>query len=160
MNSAALRAERAVADYLAAGTWTDVTEPTCLTSYDRGIFTEASEEVRDTMPAFPYLIVRSMASNPVHPQDLTHEMVIAVDLYLSADEATAANVLKTVGLLEGLLRELFDDGGAADLNAAADNANGAFQAHFAFPGDFGGSSVEGRARVFNRTFTLFASATL
>jgi hypothetical protein len=160
MNSAALRAERAVADYLTAATWTDVTEPTCLTSYDRGALSAQSEETADSMPSFPYLIVRAASSNPVHPQDLTHEIVLAVDLYMPADDAEASGILKTVGLLEGLIRELFDTNGAAVLNAAADNANGAFQAHFAFPGDFGGSSVEGRARVFNRTFTLFGSATL
>jgi hypothetical protein len=159
MNSAALRAERAVADYLAAATWTDVTEPTCLASYDRGALSAQSEETADSMPSFPYLIVRATSSNPVHPQDLTHEIQITVDLHLSADDAEASGVMKTVGLLEGLIRELFEDG-STDLNAAADNANGAFQAHFAFPGDFGGSSVEGRARVFNRTFTLFGSATV
>lgn len=160
MNSAALRAERAVADYLSAATWTGVTEPTFLASYDRGANAAQSEESRDTMPAFPYAIIRATSSNPVHPHDLTHEIGLTVDLFLSADDAEASAVLATVGTLEGLIRELFDTSGATVLNAAADNANGPFQAHFAFPGDFGGSSIEGRARVFSRNFTLFGSATL
>ena len=57
MNAAALRAELAVADYLAAADWSTsgAGTPTCLTSYSRGLYDDPDDQ--DVMPNFPRLIV-------------------------------------------------------------------------------------------------------
>jgi len=137
MNAVALRAELAVADYLAAANWSasGAGTPTCLTSYSRGLYDDPDDQ--DVMPNFPRLVVSTNSARPMQRTDLTCEIEISVELQLSAD-----------------------DTGASALDAAANDASGPFTAQFAAPLDFGASSISNRSRTFTRTFTLFCSATI
>jgi hypothetical protein len=159
MNAVALRAELAVADYLAAANWSasGAGTPTCLTSYSRGLYDDPDDQ--DVMPNFPRLVVSTNSARPMQRTDLTCEIEIAVELQLSADDTDEAAVLTTVQVLDNLILPLFDDTGASPLNAAANDASGPFTAQFAAPLDFGASSISNRSRTFTRTFTLYCSAT-
>jgi len=160
MNAVALRAELAVADYLAAANWSasGAGTPTCLTSYSRGLYDDPDDQ--DVMPNFPRLVVSTNSARPMQRTDLTCEVEIAVELQLSADDTDEAAVLTTVQVLDNLILPLFDDTGASALDAAATDTSGHFTAQFADPMDFGGSSISNRSRTFTRTFTLYCSATL
>lgn len=160
MNAVALRAEKAVADYLAAADWSSsgTGTPTCLTSYSRGLYDDPDEQ--DTMPNFPRVVVSSTSARPMQRTDLTCEVNIEVELQLSADDTDEADVLTTVAALDSLILPLFDANGASVLDADQDNASGPFTAQFATPLDFGASSISNRSRTFTRTFTLYCSATL
>jgi len=160
MNAVALRAELAVADYLAAANWSasGAGTPTCLTSYSRGLYDDPDDQ--DVMPNFPRLVVSTNSARPMQRTDLTCEIEIAVELQLSADDTDEAAVLTTVQVLDNLILPLFDDAGASALDAAANHASGPFTAQFAAPLDFGASSISNRSRTFTRTFTLYCSATL
>jgi len=160
MNAVALRAELAVADYLAAANWSasGAGTPTCLTSYSRGLYDDPDDQ--DVMPNFPRLVVSTNSARPMQRTDLTCEVEIAVELQLSADDTDEAAVLTTVQVLDNLILPLFDDAGASVLDAAANDASGPFTAQFAAPLDFGASSISNRSRTFTRTFTLFCSATI
>ena len=159
MNAAALRAEKAVADYLAAADWSasGAGTTTCLTSYSRGLYDDPDEQ--DTMPNFPRLVVSSNSARPVQRTDLTCEVEIAVELQLSADDTDEDDVLTTVQVLDNRILPLFDQTGASALDAAENDAGGPFTAQFAAPLDFGASSISNRSRTFTRTFTLYCSAT-
>jgi len=159
MNAHALRAERALAVYFAAGNWGDVTVPTALASLDLGQESVQDENVRNNLPPFPYIIVRATSSESIHPLTQTQTMTLSIDLHLSADDVNPSAAMAAVGQLDSLIMPLFDTDGAAALNAASDDENGPFTAQYVFPGDLGGSSVEGRARVFNRIITIIGSAT-
>ena len=160
MNAVALRAEKAVADYLAATDWSasGAGIPTCLTSYSRGLYDDPDEQ--DVMPNFPRLVVSTNSARPVQRTDLTCELEIAVELQLSADDTDEADVLTTVQVLDNRILPLFDDAGASALDAPANDASGPFRAQFAAPLDFGAASISNRSRTFTRTFTLYCSATL
>jgi len=160
MNAVALRAELAVADYLAAADWSasGAGTPTCLTSYSRGLYDDPDEQ--DVMPNFPRLVVSTNSARPVQRTDLTCELEIAVELQLSADDTDEADVLTTVQVLDNRILPLFDDTGASTLNAPSNDASGPFTAQFAAPLDFGAASISNRSRTFTRTFTLYCSATL
>jgi hypothetical protein len=160
MNAVALRAEKAVADYLAAADWSasGAGTPTCLTSYSRGLYDDPDEQ--DVMPNFPRLVVSTNSARPVQRTDLTCELEIAVELQLSADDTDEADVLTTVQVLDNRILPLFDDAGASALDAPSNDANGPFTAQFAAPLDFGAASISNRSRTFTRTFTLYCSATL
>ena len=160
MNAVALRAELAVADYLAAANWSasGAGTPTCLTSYSRGLYDDPDDQ--DVMPNFPRLVVSTNSARPMQRTDLTCEVEIAVELQLSADDTDEAAVLTTVQVLDNLILPLFDDTGASTLDAAANDASGPFTAQFAAPLDFGASSISNRSRTFTRTFTLYCSATI
>lgn len=160
MSATPLRAERAIADFLTAANWGEgVTAPKALASYDLGQESAQDDGVRNTMPDLPYVVIRTTASQSVHPQDRTQEMTVSLDLYVSADDVNPVAAASLAGTLDDIILPLFDTDGAAVLNAAVDHADGPFTAQYAFPGDLGGSSVEGRARVFNRIITLIGSAT-
>ena len=160
MNAVALRAELAVADYLAAANWSTsgAGTPTCLTSYSRGLYDDPDEQ--DVMPNFPRLVVSTNSARPVQRTDLTCELEIAIELQLSADDTDEADVLTTVQVLDNRILPLFDDTGASALDASANDASGPFTAQFAAPLDFGAASISNRSRTFTRTFTLYCSATL
>ena len=160
MNAVALRAELAVADYLAAADWSasGAGTPTCLTSYSRGLYDDPDEQ--DVMPNFPRLVVSTNSARPVQRTDLTCELEIAIELQLSADDTDEADVLTTVQVLDNRILPLFDDAGASALDAPADDASGPFTAQFAAPLDFGAASISNRSRTFTRTFTLYCSATI
>jgi hypothetical protein len=160
MNAVALRAEKAVADYLAATDWSDSGSgtPTCLTSYSRGLYDDPDEQ--DVMPNFPRLVVSTNSARPVQRVDLTNEVEVSVELQLSADDTDEADVLTTVQVLDNRILPLFDDSGASALNAPSNDASGPFTAQFAAPLDFGAASISNRSRTFTRTFTLYCSATL
>lgn len=160
MNAVALRAELAVADYLAAADWSasGAGTPTCLTSYSRGLYDDPDEQ--DVMPNFPRLVVSTNSARPVQRTDLTCELEIAVELQLSADDTDEADVLTTVQVLDNRILPLFDDAGASALDAPANDDSGPFTAQFAAPLDFGAASISNRSRTFTRTFTLYCSATL
>ncbi len=160
MNAVALRAELAVADYLAATDWSasGAGIPTCLTSYSRGLYDDPDEQ--DVMPNFPRLVVSTNSARPVQRTDLTCELEIAIELQLSADDTDEADVLTTVQVLDNRILPLFDDTGASALDASANDASGPFTAQFAAPLDFGAASISNRSRTFTRTFTLYCSATL
>ena len=159
MNAVALRAEKAVADYLAAADWSasGAGTPTCLTSYSRGLYDDPDEQ--DTMPNFPRLVVASNSARPVQRTDLTCEVEIDVELQLSADDTDEDDVLTTVQVLDNRILPLFDQAGASALDAATNDPSGPFTAQFAAPLDFGASSISNRSRTFTRTFTLYCSAT-
>lgn len=160
MNATSLRAERALADYLNAADWGEgITRPRSLASYDLGAETYQDDQVQNKRPPFPYVFVRATSSQSIHPLSRTQEITLSLDLYVSADDVNPDGVSAIAGAMDELVLPLFDDAGAAVLDAAADHASGPFTAQHAFPGDLGGSSVEGRARVFNRTITLIGSAT-
>jgi hypothetical protein len=160
MNAAALRAEKAVADYLAAADWSasGAGTPTCLTSYSRGLYDDPDEQ--DVMPNFPRLVVSTNSARPVQRTDLTCEVEIAVELQLSADDTDEADVLTTVQVLDNRILPLFDESGASALDAPPNDVSGPFTAQFAAPLDFGASSISNRSRTFTRTFTLYCSATI
>ena len=160
MNAVALRAEKAVADYLAAADWSasGAGTPTCLTSYSRGLYDDQDEQ--DVMPNFPRLVVSTNSARPVQRTDLTCELEIAVELQLSADDTDEADVLTTVQVLDNRILPLFDDAGASTLDAPSNDVSGPFTAQFAAPLDFGAASISNRSRTFTRTFTLYCSATL
>jgi len=160
MNAVALRAEKAVADYLAAADWSGsgAGTPTCLTSYSRGLYDDP--DLEDVMPNFPRLVVSANSARPVQRVDLTNEVEVSVELQLSADDTDEADVLTTVQVLDNRILPLFDDTGASALDAPSNDASGPFTAQFAAPLDFGGSSISNRSRTFTRTFTLYCSATL
>lgn len=160
MNAVALRAELAVADYLAAADWSTsgAGTPTCLTSYSRGLYDDPDDQ--DVMPNFPRLVVSTNSARPVQRTDLTCEIEIAVELQLSADDTDESSMLTTVRVLDNRILPLFDDAGASALDAGANDASGPFTAQFAAPLDFGASSISNRSRTFTRTFTLFCSATI
>ncbi|MEY4967297.1 MAG: hypothetical protein RL274_2880, partial [Pseudomonadota bacterium] len=106
MNAAALRAELAVADYLAAADWSasGAGTPTCLTSYSRGLYDDPDDQ--DAMPNFPRLVVSTNSARPMQRTDLTCEIEIAVELQLSADDTDEAAVLTTVQVLDNLIHRL------------------------------------------------------
>jgi hypothetical protein len=160
MNAVALRAEKAVADYLAAADWSasGAGTPTCLTSYSRGLYDDPDEQ--DVMPNFPRLVVSTNSARPVQRTDLTCELEIAVELQLSADDTDEADVLTTVQVLDNRILPLFDDAGASTLDAPSNDASGPFTAQFAAPLDFGAASISNRSRTFTRTFTLYCSSTI
>lgn len=160
MNGVAPRAEKAIADYLAAGDWSGAGAgtPSVLTSYSRGLYDDPDEQ--DTMPNFPRVIVSSTIARPLQRTDLTCEVNVEIELQLSADDTDEADVLTTVAALDTIILPLFDANGAAVLNADEDHASGPFTAQFATPLDFGASSISNRARIFTRSITLFCSATL
>jgi hypothetical protein len=160
MNAVALRAELAVADYLAAANWSasGAGTPTCLTSYSRGLYDDPDDQ--DVMPNFPRLVVSTNSARPMQRTDLTCEIEIAVELQLSADDTDEAAVLTTVQVLDNLILPLFDDAGASALDALSNDASGPFTAQFAAPLDFGAASISNRSRTFTRIFTLYCSATL
>jgi len=160
MNAVALRAELAVADYLAAADWSasGAGTPTCLTSYSRGLYDDPDDQ--DVMPNFPRLVVSTNSARPMQRTDLTCEVEIAVELQLSADDTDEAAMLTTVQVLDNLILPLFDDAGASALNAPSNDASGPFTGQFAAPLDFGASSISNRSRTFTRTFTLYCSATI
>jgi hypothetical protein len=159
MNAVALRAEKAVADYLAATDWSaaGAGTPTCLTSYSRGLYDDPDEQ--DVMPNFPRLVVSSNSARPIQRTDLTCEVEMEVELQLSADDTDEEDILTTLQVLDNRILPLFDQTGASALDADATSASGAFSAQFAAPLDFGASSISNRARTFTRTFTLYCSAT-
>jgi hypothetical protein len=160
MNAVALRAEKAVADYLAAADWSasGAGTPTCLTSYSRGLYDDP--DLEDVMPNFPRLVVSTNSARPVQRVDLTNEVEVSVELQLSADDTDEADVLTTVQVLDNRILPLFDDSGASALDAPTNDASGPFTAQFAAPLDFGAASISNRSRTFTRTFTLYCSATL
>lgn len=160
MNAVALRAEKAVADYLAAADWSGSGSgtPTCLTSYSHGLYDDPDEQ--DVMPNFPRLVVSTNSARPVQRVDLTNEVEVSVELQLSADDTDEAAVLTTVQVLDNRILPLFDDSGASALDAPSNDASGPFTAQFAAPLDFGAASISNRSRTFTRTFTLYCSATL
>lgn len=183
MNGVALRAEQALADYFAAASWPDdsvlllesgsqllledgfsiiysqgLGVPDALPSFSRGEYED--EDTQDTMPAFPRIIVSAQSATPLQRTDLTCEVQIQVELQVSADDSTRLQIRETVGRLEGLILPLFDDSGSSVLNADVDSEWGPFNAQFAVPADFGQSSVSNRSRTYQRTFSLFCSATL
>jgi len=160
MNAVALRAELAVADYLAAADWSasGAGTPTCLTSYSRGLYDDPDDQ--DVMPNFPRLVVSTNSARPMQRTDLTCEVEIAVELQLSADDTDEAAMLTTVQVLDNRILPLFDDAGASVLNAPSNDPSGPFTAQFAAPLDFGASSISNRSRTFTRTFTLYCSSTL
>ena len=160
MNAVALRAEKAVADYLAAADWSGSGSgtPTCLTSYSRGLYDDP--DLEDVMPNFPRLVVSTNSARPVQRVDLTNEVEVSVELQLSADDTDEAAVLTTVQVLDNRILPLFDDAGASTLDAPTNDASGPFTAQFAAPLDFGAASISNRSRTFTRTFTLYCSATL
>ena len=160
MNAVALRAEKAVADYLAAADWSASGSgtPTCLTSYSRGLYDDP--DLEDVMPNFPRLVVSTNSARPVQRVDLTNEVEVSVELQLSADDTDEAAVLTTVQVLDNRILPLFDDAGASALDAATNDASGPFTAQFAAPLDFGAASISNRSRTFTRTFTLYCSATI
>jgi hypothetical protein len=159
MNAVALRAEKAVADYLAAADWSGsgAGTPTCLTSYSRGLYDDP--DLEDIMPNFPRLVVSTNSARPVQRVDLTNEVEVSVELQLSADDTDEATVLTTVQVLDNRILPLFDDAGASALDAPSNDASGPFTAQFAAPLDFGAASISNRSRTFTRTFTLYCSAT-
>ena len=159
MNAVALRAEKAVADYLASADWSEsgTGTPTCLTSYSRGLYDDPDEQ--DTMPNFPRLVVSTNSAQPIQRTDLTCEVEVQVELQLSADDTDESAALSTVRVLDNQILLLFDDSGASALDAAEDDDNGPFTAQFAAPLDFGASSISNRSRTFTRNFTLYCSAT-
>jgi len=159
MNAVALRAEKAVADYLAAADWSasGAGTPTCLTSYSRGLYDDP--DLEDVMPNFPRLVVSTNSARPVQRVDLTNEVEVSVELQLSADDTDEAAVLTTVQVLDNRILPLFDDSGASALDAATNDASGPFTAQFAAPLDFGAASISNRSRTFTRTFTIYCSAT-
>ena len=158
MNAVALRAEKAVADYLAAADWSSsgTGTPTCLTSYSRGLYDDP--DLQDTMPNFPRIIVSTNSARPVQRTDLTCEVEVEVELQLSADDTDEADALSTVRVLDNRILPLVDDTGASALDAAANDDSGPFTAQFAAPLDFGASSISNRSRTFTRTFTIYCSA--
>lgn len=158
MNAVALRAERALADWLAAQDWSasGTGTPTCLTSYGHGAFADFDRE--DQMPDFPRIVVRASSTVPVHPIDRTCEIDLSAVLQISADDTTENNLLKTVQVFEDLLQYLFVDDNVTELSAGDDSPYGGFDAQFAVPVDFGVSDTSERARTFTRTMTLFAAA--
>ena len=183
MNGVSLRAELALADYLSAASWPDdavlllesgdlillesgssiiysqgLGAPDVLPSFSRGEY--EAEEDQDTLPAFPRIIVSAQSATPMQRTDLTCEVQIQVELQVSADDSTRLQIRETVGRLEGLILPLFDDSGSVVLNADVDSEWGPFNAQFAVPADFGQSSVSNRSRTYQRTFSLFCSATL
>jgi hypothetical protein len=160
MNAVALRAEKAVADYLAAADWSasGAGTPTCLTSYSRGLYDDPDEQ--DVMPNFPRLVVSTNSARPVQRTDLTCELEIAIELQLSADDTDEADVLTTVQVLDNRILPLFDESGASALDTPSNDASGPFTAQFAAPLDFGAASISNRSRTFTRTFTLYCSATI
>ena len=160
MNAVALRAEKAVADYLAAADWSasGAGTPTCLTSYSRGLYDDP--DLEDVMPNFPRLVVSTNSARPVQRVDLTNEVEVSVELQLSADDTDETAVLTTVQVLDNRILPIFDDSGASALDAPTNDASGPFTAQFAAPLDFGAASISNRSRTFTRTFTLYCSATL
>ena len=182
MNGVALRAELALAEYLSAASWPDDAEilledgnllllesgssiiysrglgaPDVLPSFARGEYEDEDEQ--DTMPAFPRIVVSAQSAMPMQRDDLTCEVQIQVELQVSADDSTRLDIRETVGRLDGLILPLFDESGSAVLNAGVDSEWGPFTSQFAVPSDFGQSSVSNRSRTFQRTFSLFCSAT-
>lgn len=158
MNAVALRAERALADWLAAQDWSasGTGTPTCLPSYGHGAFTDFDRE--DQMPDFPRIVVRASSTVPIHPIDRICEIDLSAVLQISADDTTENNLLKTVQVFEDLLQYLFVDDNVSELSAGDDSPHGGFDAQFAVPVDFGVSDTSERARTFTRTMTLFAAA--
>lgn len=159
MNAAAIRAERAIADWFGTIDWSSslLGTPSFLTSYGKGAFNDP--DLEDQMPDFPRVVISVTQSNPVMPKDTTCEMSVRIDLQVSADDSTETQILSVVRVLENALQDLFIEGGASVLNASISNDNGPFTAQFATPTDFGSTNVSDRSRVFSRTLTLFASAT-
>ena len=160
MNAVALRAEKAVADYLAAADWSasSIGAPACLTSYSRGLYDDP--DLQDTMPNFPRIVISTNSARPVQRTDLTCEVEVDVELQLSADDTDESAALSIVRILDDRILPLFDDTGASALDAAANDVDGPFTAQFAAPLDFGASSISNRARTFTRTFSLYCSATI
>jgi hypothetical protein len=183
MNGVALRAEQALADYFAAASWPDdsvlliesgsklllenassiiysqgLGAPDALPSFSRGEYED--EDIQDTMPAFPRIIVSAQSATPLQRTDLTCEVQIQVELQVSADDSTRVQIRETVGRLDGLILPLFDDNGSAVLNAGVESEWGPFNSQFAVPGDFGGSSIANRSRTYQRTFSIYCSATI
>jgi len=158
MNAVALRAERAVVDYLTAADWTESGAgiPTCLTSYSHGLFTDPDEQ--DTMPDLP-IVVQATSARPVQRFDSTCEVEISIEFQFSADDTSESQILSSMHVLDNLLLPLFDQTGASALDAATNDPSGPFTAQFAAPLDFGASSISNRSRTFTRTFTLYCSAT-
>ena len=158
MNAVALRAERAIADYLSAADWTSsgAGVPTCLTSYSRGAFNDPDEE--DTMPDLP-IVISATSARPVQRTDLTCEVEISIEFQFSADDTNEVDILSSMVVLDSLLLPLFDQTGASVLNADDQHESGPFTAQFAMPNDFAGSSISNRSRNFQRTLTLYCSAT-
>ena len=182
MNGVALRAELAVAEYLSAASWPDDSElllesgdlllledsgsiitsrglgtPDVLPSFSRGEYED--EEEQDTMPVFPRIVVSSSSAMPMQRDDLTCEVQMQVELQVSADDSDRLRIRETAGRLDGLILPLFDESGSAVLNADVDSEWGPFSSQFAVPSDFGQSSISNRSRTFQRTFSLFCSAT-
>jgi hypothetical protein len=159
MNAVALRTERAIVDWLIGIDWSasPIGAPACLTSYGRGAFEDP--DVEDVMPQFPRLVVAVSNAVPVTPFDTTCEMEVRVELQLSADDTNESSMLGITNVLDASLQDLFLDGGANILTVGETHQDGPFTAYFATPSDFGSTDVSERSRVFQRTFTLFASAT-
>lgn len=182
MNGVALRAELAVADYLSAAPWPDDSEillesgsllllesgssiiysqgigtPDVLPSFARGEYEDDDEQ--DTMPSFPRIVVSATSAIPMQRTDLTCEVQVQVELQVSADDSTRVQIRETAGRLDGLILPLFDDSGSSVLDAGVDSEWGPFTSQFAVPSDFGQSSISNRSRTFQRTFSLFCSAT-
>jgi hypothetical protein len=132
--------------------------PDALPSFSRGEYED--EDIQDTMPAFPRIIVSAQSATPLQRTDLTCEVQIQVELQVSADDSTRGQIRETVGRLDGLILPLFDDNGSSVLNAGVDSEWGPFNSQFAVPGDFGGSSIANRSRTYQRTFSIYCSATL
>lgn len=158
MNAVALRAERAVVDYLTAADWSESGAgiPTCLTSYSHGLFTDPDEQ--DTMPDLP-IVVQATSARPVQRFDSTCEVEISIEFQFSADDTSESQILSSMQVLDNLLLPLFDQTGASALDAATNDPSGPFTAQFAAPLDFGASSISNRSRTFTRTFTLYCSST-
>lgn len=182
MNGVALRAELAVADYLSAASWPDDGEillesgstmllesgasiiisrglgaPDVLPSFSRGEYEDDDEQ--DTMPVFPRIVVSAQSATPLQRTDLTCEVQIQVELQVSADDSTRLDIRETTSRLDGLILPLFDESGSSVLDAGVDSEWGPFTSQFAVPSDFGQSSISNRSRTFQRTFSLFCSAT-
>lgn len=133
MNAAAIRAERAIADWLGTVDWSSslLGTPSFLTSYGKGAFNDP--DLEDRMPDFPRIVISVTQSNPVMPKDTTCEMTVRVDLQVSADDSTETQILSVVRVFENALQDLFLEGGASVLNASISNDNGPFTAQFATP---------------------------
>ena len=183
MNAVALRAEQAVADYLGGAVWPSdgfvllesgdnlliesgssiiygigLGAPSVLTSFSHGEFEDEDEQ--DTMPVFPRIVVMSTNAAPVQRFDITCEVGMTCEMQVSADDTTTVELMEIMHRFDSLLADLLADSpGPSVLDATADNEFGPFTAQFCTPLDFGQSSVQNRSRTFQRSFTIFCSAT-
>lgn len=155
MNAVALKAELELSAYLRGLTWPSGVDVAVVESYSRGAQSAEDPEITDQMPAFPRVVVRCSDSSAVDNDVDVHECSMEVELQTSADDEEMSEMFNLLQVMDAGIQALTYSDGWENLNQAVDGSTPGFDCQFALPGAYSGSRVDNRARVFQRSLTLF-----